>query len=139
MVRSPKYRGNTSSVGEVLSNTENKLSVLFRKARELTQIESLLAAEIDPAIASQFQVAAMRQDRLILVTPTASWATRLRMQTNSMLQALHKSGHEQLRFIDIRVAPLSHEPVRIRAHKEVSPAAKLAFEHMSQLSDDNKD
>ncbi len=138
MVRSPKHRSNASSVGDVLSNTDNNLSALIRKARALTQVESILAAEIDPTLAGQFQAAAIRQDRLILVTPSASWAMRLRMHTNLMLRALQQSDHEHLRFIDIRVAPLSHETDKPRVHREVSPAAKLAFELMGQLSDNNK-
>jgi hypothetical protein len=139
MVRSPKHRGKTSSIGDVLSDTDNKLSTLILKARMLTQVQSLLAAKTDPTLAGQFQVAAIRQDRLILVTPSASWATRLRMHTHSMLQTLQQSGYEQLRFIDMRVAPLSLEPEKPRVQKQVSPAAKLAFKHMSQLSDSKKD
>lgn len=82
----------------------------------------------------------MRQDRLVLLTPTASWATRLRMQAGEMLNFLQSSGYEYLRHIDIRVAPLSRKPVEIPVRKPLSPAAEFALGLMTQLSgkDDDK-
>jgi hypothetical protein len=102
-------------------------------------LESLLADYTGPQLAAQFQVAVMREDRLVLVTPTAAWATRLRMQAEQMLHSLQASGYEQLRHIDIRVAPLHHEPLAKKIRRQLSPAAELALKLMSRMSDSPAD
>jgi hypothetical protein len=56
------------------------------------------------------------------------------MQATEMLSFLQSSGYEHLRHIDIRVAPLSREPVETPVRKPLSPAAELALGLMTQLS-----
>lgn len=146
MVQSPKNRGCTgtfsdpASVSDVITDSNTTLSSLLSHARVLARVESVLGGHTSPELAGQFQVAAMRQDRLVLLTPTASWATRLRMQAGEMLNFLQSSGYEYLRHIDIRVAPLSRKPVEIPVRKPLSPAAEFALGLMTQLSgkDDDK-
>ena len=76
----------------------------------------------------------MRQDRLILLTPTAAWATRLRMQAGDMLQFLQASDYPHLRHIDIRVAPLCRETPVEKVPKPLSPEAKLALNLMAAIT-----
>ncbi|HMB59787.1 MAG TPA: DciA family protein [Xanthomonadales bacterium] len=134
MVRAPKNRDAAAvRVGEVLSTKDNPLSALLNYANTLTQLESLLTGVAGPELSGHFQVAAVRQDRLILLTPTASWATRLRMQANQLLDGLKGSAYAHLKHIDIRVAPLSREPAEKRVRKQRSVAADLALEHMSRI------
>ncbi len=82
---------------------------------------------------AHFQVAALQQDRLVLITPNASWATRLRMHAPSMLHFLQGSGYAQLAHIDIRVAPLSRQIDQPKIPREISPAAKNALNLMAGL------
>jgi hypothetical protein len=139
MVRSPKFQGTASSVGQVISDTGDTLSAVLRHARSLAEMESLLAEYSGSQTAAQFQVAAMREDRLVLLTPTAAWATRLRMQAEQMLRFLQASGYGQLRRIDVRVAPLHHPPVEKKVRRHLSPAAELAFELMHRMSKNSND
>ena len=44
----------------------------------MEQLENLIQGLVDPDLATRFQVAAVRKNRLILITPAASWATRFR-------------------------------------------------------------
>ena len=133
MVRTPNHPDAPTRVGEVMSTRDTKLAGLVKYANSLSQLESLLAGIAGPELASQFQVAAIRENRLIIVTPTASWATRLRMHSEALLDGLQDTAYSQLKHIDIRVAPLSREPAPKRLKKNRSPAAELAFKHMSQL------
>ncbi len=137
MVRPPQTRDTAVSVGEVIADADNTLAVLLRHARSLSRVESLLAGQLGPEMAAQFQVAALRQDRLVLLAVTASWATRLRMQTEQMLHFLQASGYAYLRYVDIRVAPLHHELSKNPTLRQLSPAAELAFSLMSRMSGDN--
>jgi len=139
MARSPKNRtSGVVSVRDVISGPDNAFAMLLNQAKLLARLESLLSgpdsqffSRDEPA---NFQVAALHQDRLVLITPTAAWATRLRMQTQAMLHFLQASGYAQLDHIDVRVAPLAREITEPKKPKKPSPAAKLALNLMSDMS-----
>ena len=139
MVRPPKLQDTAPSVGQVISDTGDTLSAVLRHARSLAEMESLLAEYTGPQFAEHFQAAVMRGDRLVLLTSTASWATRLRMQAEQMLRFLQSSGYGHLRHIDIRVAPLHQMTVEKKVRRQLSPAAELAFKLMSQISSNAPD
>ena len=104
----------------------------------MARVELLLSGITGTEVAARFQVAAVREDRLVLLTPSATWATRLRMQAEQMLQFLQVSGFAHLRYIEIRVAPLSREPdAPQRVRRTLSPAAELALKHMRRLTGNN--
>lgn len=102
-------------------------------ARLLLQLQNLLAGSVDPSLANRFQVANLRQDRLILLAPSAAWSTRLRMETPRLLGTLHHAGHADIRAIEIRVAPLVEPPAPVRAEKPLSAAARQALDSMARL------
>jgi hypothetical protein len=91
---------------------------------------------VDPGLAAQFQVANVRENRMILISPSASWATRLRMQAPRLVKSLQQAGYSEIEHIDIRVAPLVERPVDVRQRKPLSQAAIQAFELMGQLKSD---
>jgi len=135
MVRSPRFQDSATSIGQVISDSDDTLAALLRHAASLAKLESVLADYTGPDMAEQFRVAAVRGDRLVLQTPTASWATRLRMQNEQMLRFLKASGYEDLHHIDIHVAPLQYNrPLEKKTRRQLSPAAKLALQLMSRLS-----
>jgi hypothetical protein len=112
MVRSPENLHPGAHVDEVIANADAALAVLFQQANLLARAESLLAGHCGPELAAQFQVAAMRQDRLVLLSPTAAWATRLRMQAGHMLLFLQAVGYPHLRHLDIRDAQIAGQAPR---------------------------
>ena len=103
------------------------------------QLEQLLASVVDAELAAHFQVAALRENRLILVSPTAAWATRLRMQAPQVIGALRQRGYTGIEHIDIRVAPLVEQSGEKRLKKPLSPAAQHALEVMAHLGADTED
>jgi len=139
MTRFPQSAKKTRRVGEFLTNTGSdtgsRLGNLMQRAAYLMQLESLLSSLVEPDLAAHFQVAAARKNRLILISPTASWATRLRMQAPQIINALHASGVTEFEHIDIRVAPLVQQTVESRSRKPLSNAARTALSHMAQLKD----
>ena len=125
-------------VREVLKNPESSLNQLLQRASQMEQLENLLQGLVDPDLSTRFQVAAVRKNRLILITPTASWATRLRMQAPRIVHALNGAGHTGIEHIDIRVAPLV-EPEKVqRKRRPLSTAARQALDFMSQLKSDDR-
>lgn len=139
MVRSPLTADTAASVGEVIASADNTLAVLVRHARSLSRVQSLLASALGAELAVQFQVAALRQERLVLLASAAAAATRLRMQTEQILRVLQAAGYTCLRHVDIRVAPLTREPLANPVRRQLSPAAELALSLMSRMSRDPGD
>jgi len=125
-------------IREVLGNPETGLNDLLQYASELERLENLLRGLVDADLANHFQVAAVRKNRLVLVTPTASWATRYRMHAPQIVRSLHNAGVTSIEHIDIRVAPLVEQQQKNRTPRALSPAAKQALECMSQLKSRDK-
>lgn len=126
-------------VQEVFNSPQSKLNSLLQKAGQIEHLQKLIHSFVDPDLATRFQVAAVRKNRLIIITPTASWATRLRMQASQIIDALHNAGVSNIEHIDIRVAPLVEQVKEQKKPKPLSPAAKQALQFMAQLeSDDEK-
>lgn len=134
MVNPPRSRFTPKAVDDVLSDPKHALGALFRHARGLARLEEHLARYTGPDTAQYFQVANVRENRMILLTPTAAWATRLRMMAPQLIAFLNRSGFEAIRHIDIRVAPLARESVEPRRTRAQSPAARQAMEQMRKLS-----
>ena len=139
MSRLPQSGKTTHRVAEVLDDPDTSLSNLLERASYLMQIETLLTGLLDSDLAAQFQVAAARKNRLILISPSASWATRLRMQAPRLISSLHAAGARQIEHIDIRVAPLANPPAEKRSKRPLSAAAKQALGHMAHLRDETSD
>ena len=139
MSRLPQSGKTMRAVAEVLNDPDSSLSNLLDRASYLMQLEALLTGLLDSDLAAQFQVAAARKNRLILISPNASWATRLRMQAPRLISSLHAAGARQIEHIDIRVAPLARQAVGTRSKKPLSAAAKQALGHMAHLRDETSD
>ena len=143
MTRFPQSANTTRRVGEFLTNTgsdtDSRLGNLMQRAAYLMQLESLLSSLVEPDLSVQFQVAAARKNRLILISPTASWATRLRMQAPQIISSLHAAGVTKIEHIDIRVAPLVKQSTETRSGRPLSDAAKTALENMAELTASDKD
>ena len=65
---------------------------LLKRGSFLMQLQHLLSGFMDPALAANYQVATTRKNALVLVAPSASWATLLRMQVPNLLGSLHPAG-----------------------------------------------
>jgi len=139
MARNPQSGKKTFRVSEVITDHGSSLGVLLRRASMLMQIEHLLSGFLDARLAAHFQVAAIRENRLILIAPTASWATMLRMQAPQLIESLHRAGHGEIEHIDIRVAPLAEQRVTSRKRRTLSPAAQQALDLMAQLEADDEE
>lgn len=138
MARNPQTGKKTFRVSEVITDHGTSLGILLRRASMLMQIEHLLAGFLEPGLAAHFQVGTIRENRLILISPSASWATTLKMQAPQLIKSLHRAGHTEIEHIDIRVAPLVEQRESPRKRRALSPAAQQALDHMAQLEDDDK-
>jgi len=138
MARNPQTGKKTFRVSEVITDHGTSLGILLQRASMLMQIEHLLAGFLEPGLAAHFQVGTIRENRLILISPSASWATTLRMQAPQLIKSLHQAGYTEIEHIDIRVAPLVEQRESPRKRRALSPAAQQALDLMAQLEDDDE-
>jgi hypothetical protein len=139
MTRSSQSNKKPQRLSEVISDHGTSLGSLLKRASLLMQLEHLLAERLDPELADHFQLAAIRNGRMLLITPAAAWATRLRMQAPELLGALHRAGYPDIERIDVRVAPLVEQSTEKRKKKELSQAARQALGAMSRLGTDSEE
>jgi len=134
MTRNPQSCTKIFRISEVFSDRGSSLGSLLQRANVLIRIEHLLAGFLEPGLAAHFQVGTIRENRLILISPSASWATALRMQAAQLIKSLHRAGYSEIEHIDIRVAPLVEQREITRKRRALSPAARQAFDLMAQLN-----
>lgn len=138
MSQSPHSRVKPSWVGELITNPGSNVGAFYDHARVLASLDSLLSGFLSPDLASRFQVANLRQDCLILITPSASLATRLRLQTREILSLLHASGFRQVQNLVVHVAPLQKPQTEPKIRRPASSAAQEAAERIDQLTHPSK-
>ena len=138
MTRVPQSGKKVFRVSEVITDHGSSLGILLRRASMLMQIEQLLAGFMESRLAVNFQVATIRENRLILISPSASWATMLRMQAPQLIKSLHRAGHTEIEHIDIRVAPLVEQRASSRKRRPLSPAAQQALDFMARFKADGE-
>ena len=139
MARCPDYDKSALSSADIIADPSASFGSLLERARLLMRLERKLRTMIDEALADNFRVANLRQDRLILLAPTASWATRLRMAAPQLLESLQRSGYAGIESIEVRVGPLPPGPPAPLASRPLSSAAKEALDLMSRLGTKSED
>ena len=139
MARNPQSGKKIFRISEVFTDRGSSLGILLQRANVLIQIEHLLAGFLEPGLAAHFQVGTIRENRLILISPSASWATALRMQAAQLIKSLHRAGYKEIEHIDIRVAPLVEQRESTRKRRALSPAARQALDLMAQLENNGEE
>jgi len=139
MARNPQSGKKIFRVSEIITDHGASLGKLLQRANLLSKIEQLIAGVLEPGMAAHFQVGTLRENRLILISPSAPWATRLRLESTEIIKSLHLSGYTQIEYIDIRVAPLAQQREMPRKRRSLSPAAVQALAQMNQLETDSED
>lgn len=139
MTRRPQSGKKMRRVSDVITDHGTSLGKVLKRGSLLMQLQHLLSGSLDPALAAHFQVAAARDQSLVLITPSASWATLLRMQTSNLVETLHQAGYTEIRSIDVRVAPLAEPPKDERKRRPLSPAARQALDAMHHLGDETEE
>ncbi len=99
----PKKRAR--EVSEVVSGAPRSLTDLLARARRLDEMDQLLAKELDERFAPHVRVANVRDGALILATPVAPIATRLKMEAPRLLQTLQRAFPAEFNRIEILVTP----------------------------------
>ncbi len=122
-------------VGEILNSSSKTLGKLISHARHLQYLNQQITALLDSGIRDLVQVAAIHEQCLVLVTPSAALATRLRMDSNSLLRSLSAAGVKGFSKLKIRTAPLPHNHIIPKRKRQLPEIARQSLEGFAGFKD----
>jgi len=109
---------------------------LLAHARVLDRLDQILTSMLDPALSSHCQVADYRNQCLTLVCSNATFATRLRMITQQLLESFREEGELGIERMEIRIAPVNRPQPEVRKQRTLSSAAVQALGRFASDSGD---
>jgi len=117
-------------------NRQSGFGHVLEHARELDRLDKILTSLLDPALSSHCQVAEIRNHCLILVCSSASFATRMRMISQQLLESFIDEGESGIERIEIRIAPINRPQPEVRKRRTLSSAAIQALGRFASDSGD---
>ena len=109
---------------------------LLAHAKILSQLDQKLESMLDPALSPNCQVAEFRNHSLILACSSATFAARMRMISQQLLDTFKEEGVFGIERIEIRIAPVNRPQPEIRQKRTLSSAAVQALGRFASDSGD---
>lgn len=76
-------------------SSSGDLGALVRRAREMGELTHILSESLGGQYAGAIVAANMREDgELVVIAASSAWASRLRYETDTLLEAARKAGLE---------------------------------------------
>ncbi|HED36515.1 MAG TPA: DUF721 domain-containing protein [Gammaproteobacteria bacterium] len=89
-----------------MNNLADKLGrYIKKKALELDQLNHAIKVSLPRDCHDHVNVVGVRDNQLIILTDSPVWRTRLRMMSQTMLEALHQHAGIRLNRVKLRLAP----------------------------------
>jgi hypothetical protein len=124
-------------VSRLLGSSSQGLSRLLAQARRFEALNQRLAGLLNSDMQALVQVAAVHDGCLVLLTPSASLATRLRMDSESLLRSMNAAGGESLQQLKVRVAPLPQtKPAPGKRRRALPESARQSLQRFAEDSGD---
>jgi len=121
-------------VYKTLLRKNSEVAHLITQSRYLLHLTQRLKSVLDTELAPHFQVASLQHSHLVLVTSSAAWATRLRLQAHGLVAILsHQLTEFQgLKSIEVKILPARVPPTPPPQQREISPQAAANLNAMAQ-------
>ena len=119
-----------------MQNHNHGFGKILAHARILNRLDQILASILDSNLSSHCQVAEIRDHCLILVCSNATFATRIRMISQQLLDSFREEGEFGIERIEIRIAPVNRPQPDVRKQRNLSPAALQALGRFASDSGD---
>ena len=133
---SGKSDNGYKSIQSLMRNHGPGLGKLLTHAKELNRLDQKLESFLDPALSAHCQVADFRNHTLILVCSNATFATRIRMISQQLLESFREEGETGIEQVKTRIAPVNRPQPEVRKQKDLSPAAIQALGRFAADSGD---
>jgi hypothetical protein len=133
---SRKPGSKSTSVQTLMRQSNTGLGHLLAHARVLNRLDNRLEVILDPTLSPHCQVADFRNHCLILVCSSATFATRIRMISQQLLDSFKEEGENGFERIEIRIAPVNRPQPTPRKRRGLSSAAVQALGRFASDSGD---
>jgi hypothetical protein len=137
MSDSARKPGNKfKSVQSLMQNRQSGFGQVLAHARELNRLDQILTSIIEPTLSPHCQVAEFRNHCLTLVCSNATFAARLRMISQQLLDSFREEGESGIERIKLHIAPVNRPQPEVRKQRTLSPAAVQALGRFASDSGD---
>lgn len=134
---SRKSSNKLKSVQSLMQNRDPGFGQLLIHARLLNRLDRVLTTVLDPDLSVHCQVAELRNHCLILVCSNATFAARIRMISQQLLDSFREEGEPGIERIEIRIAPVNRPQPETRKRRALSSAAIQALGRFAADSGDS--
>ncbi|VAW62508.1 hypothetical protein MNBD_GAMMA08-2796 [hydrothermal vent metagenome] len=111
-----------------MDNISNKLRLKFKtKALELARLNRAVKISLPVDCHAHMEIADIRNNQLIILTDSPVWQTRLRMFSQTILEALHQHEGIKLNRVTFKLIPEK------RVIPEKPPVYRTLTEHNAKL------
>ena len=124
------------SVDALMQDRGPGFGKLLAHARILNRLDQKLSSILDPALSTHCQVAEFRNQCLILVCSNATFATRIKMISQQLLDSFREDGEYGIERVDIHIAPVNRPQPEVRKQRTLSSAAVQALGRFASDSGD---
>ena len=107
-----KMRGSPKSVHRILDQAPDRLQQITTQARILREAEHKLQRVLPARLQSQWSLAALNKQQLLLVTTSAAWATLLRGHQRDLLKEAETLIGQQPKSFKLRIVTPSAKPTK---------------------------
>ena len=122
-----------------LLGKNSEVAHYFTHSEYLLKLTRGLQKVLEPNLAPHFQVASFNGSHLVLTTPSAAWATRLRLQSTGLINILSQQIMEfqGIKSIEIKILPHRPEPpMRAPEPRNISPGTARVLTAMAETFPD---
>ena len=119
-----------------MQNRDTGLGKLLTHARVLNHLDQKLTAILDPTLSPHCQVAEYRNNCLTLVCSNATFATRIRMISQQLLETFREEGVSGIERVETRIAPVNRPQPEVKKQRSLSSAAVQALGRFASDSGD---
>jgi len=124
------------SIQALMQNHDASFAKILEHAKLLNRLDIMLNSMLESALSSHCQVADYRDHCLVLACSNASFATRIRMIKQQLLDSFRDEGEIAIENIKIRIAPVNRPQADTRTRRTLSPAALEALGRFASDSGD---
>jgi hypothetical protein len=117
-------------------NDSKGFGKILAHARILHGLDQTLKSIIEPALSQHCQVAEFHNHCLILVCSSATFAARIQMISQQLLDSFREEGVSGIVRMEIRIAPVNRPQPEIRQQRTLSSAALQALGRFASDSGD---
>ena len=121
-----------------LLNSNNYLADITLQSNLISNIARILNKHVSPAIQDHFTVASLKNNTLLLITDSATWAAKLRFHIPEILKTLNNEpDYSKIKSIRIKVIPENKiQQKHSRSPVYISDNASSILTYMSKTISD---